>query len=223
MARAKIPRKSTNVDMTAMCDVAFLLLTFFILTTKFKSDEKVTVSMPSSVANKFAPEKDVFLITMDKDGKVFLSMDEHTSKKKAVIEQLNTDNKLGLTDQEIAKLVKQSLWGVPLGNLKQASGFTDAQLGPGLPGIPVLDTTDNQLIHWIMAAKSAYMGENLTFLLKGDNVAKYPSFKNVLDAMKKSDQLKFQLVTNPAAVPVGTEVWKKAQEEANKAKANASS
>ena len=36
MARAKIPRKSTNIDMTAMCDVAFLLLSFFILATKFK-------------------------------------------------------------------------------------------------------------------------------------------------------------------------------------------
>ena len=36
MARAKIKRGSTTVDMTAMCDVAFLLLTFFILATKFK-------------------------------------------------------------------------------------------------------------------------------------------------------------------------------------------
>jgi biopolymer transport protein ExbD len=219
MARAKIPRKSTTVDMTAMCDVAFLILTFFILTTKFKSDDKVPVNMPSSVANKFAPEKDVFLITMSKDGKVFASMDENTSKKREVLEQLNTDNKLGLTDQDIAKLVKQSIWGVSLGSLKQAAGLTDKQLGPDLPGIPVNDSTNNQLIQWIRAVQEVYMGERPTFLLKGDNVAKYPSFKNVLDAMKKSDQLKFQMVTNPGMVPVGSEVWKKAQEEA-KAKAS---
>ncbi len=36
MARAKIKRGSTSIDMTPMCDVAFLLLTFFILAAKFK-------------------------------------------------------------------------------------------------------------------------------------------------------------------------------------------
>ena len=57
MGRAKIKRGSTNIDMTAMCDVAFLLLSFFILTTKFKPSEAVEVSPPSSVAAKAAPEK----------------------------------------------------------------------------------------------------------------------------------------------------------------------
>ena len=39
MSRIKIPRKSTAIDMTAMCDVAFLLLTFFILTAKLKQQD----------------------------------------------------------------------------------------------------------------------------------------------------------------------------------------
>ena len=39
MAKVKIPRKSISLDMTAMCDMAFLLLTFFILTAKFKPDD----------------------------------------------------------------------------------------------------------------------------------------------------------------------------------------
>ncbi|NNU63679.1 biopolymer transporter ExbD, partial [Ochrobactrum soli] len=61
MARPKIPRKSTNIDMTAMCDVAFLLLSFFILTTKFKPAEAIAVVTPSSVAAKVAPDKDFVL------------------------------------------------------------------------------------------------------------------------------------------------------------------
>ena len=73
MARPKIPRKSTSVDMTAMCDVAFLLLSFFILTTKFKPSEAVPVSTPTSVASKVAPEKDIVMISLNKDQKVFLS------------------------------------------------------------------------------------------------------------------------------------------------------
>ncbi len=48
MGRAKLPRKSTNIDMTAMCDVAFLLLSFFILATKFKPPETLTVETPNS-------------------------------------------------------------------------------------------------------------------------------------------------------------------------------
>ena len=54
MGRAKIKRGSTNVDMTAMCDVAFLLLSFFILTTKFKPEEAIEVIPPSSVSSKAA-------------------------------------------------------------------------------------------------------------------------------------------------------------------------
>ena len=37
MPRVKVARKSTAIDMTAMCDVAFLLLTFFILSAKPKT------------------------------------------------------------------------------------------------------------------------------------------------------------------------------------------
>ena len=71
MGRAKLPRKSTNIDMTAMCDVAFLLLSFFILATKQKPPEAVTVVAPSSVSHEAAPEKSI-LTTLTKDGKVFL-------------------------------------------------------------------------------------------------------------------------------------------------------
>ena len=71
MGRAKLPRKSTTIDMTAMCDVAFLLLSFFILTTKFKPAEAIAVTTPSSVSSKVAPNKDFVLVTIDKDGKVF--------------------------------------------------------------------------------------------------------------------------------------------------------
>ena len=70
MPKVKIPRKSTNVDMTAMCDVAFLLLTFFILATKQKPPEVLAVTPPSSVSSKAAPDKSI-MITMTTEGKVF--------------------------------------------------------------------------------------------------------------------------------------------------------
>ena len=103
MARPKIARKSTTIDMTAMCDVAFLLLTFFILTAKPKESSAVNVATPSSVSSKKAPEKDVVMISITKDGKVFLSSgdnEEDKSKKNAIISGLNQTNNLGLTPAE---------------------------------------------------------------------------------------------------------------------------
>jgi biopolymer transport protein ExbD len=46
------------------------------------------------------------------------------------------------------------------------------------------------------------------YLVKGDNAAKYPAFKGVVDAFKKNDILKFQMVTNPQNVPQGSELYK---------------
>ena len=75
--------------MTAMCDVAFLLLSFFILATKFKPPEALSVVTPSSVSTKTAPEKDVVMVIIDKDGKVYLSVsDANMAEKKAMIDAI---------------------------------------------------------------------------------------------------------------------------------------
>lgn len=212
MGRPKIARKSTSVDMTAMCDVAFLLLSFFILTTKFKPSEAVPVNTPSSVANKVAPENNVVLISLNKDGKVFLSFGDSKNdrvKKETMIKYVNDRHSLGLSAPEIAALIKAPFLGVPIAQLKQQSHMQKEQMtGAALPGIPTLDTTNNQMIEWIGAAVSAYQGEKMNLILKGDNVAKYPVFKNILTAFKKNDQFKFQMVTNPVGVPSGTDLYK---------------
>ncbi|HVG14638.1 MAG TPA: biopolymer transporter ExbD, partial [Chitinophagaceae bacterium] len=102
MPKVKVPRKSTSVDMTAMCDVAFLLLSFFILTTKFKPSEALAVVTPNSVSNKVAPQTDAVLITIDKDGKVYFSVsDENTSEKQTIIEEINKSKSLNLSPAEI--------------------------------------------------------------------------------------------------------------------------
>jgi biopolymer transport protein ExbD len=80
MSKVKVPRKSTVVDMTAMTDVAFLLLTFFMLATKFKPDEPVTVTTPSSISEIKLPETDILLLTIDKDSRVFFAMDGESNR-----------------------------------------------------------------------------------------------------------------------------------------------
>ena len=116
MPKAKIARKSTTVDMTAMCDVAFLLLTFFILATKQKPPEVLSVTPPSSVSSKAAPDKSI-LITLTKDGKTFLALGDDT-KKKEILEDLNKTQNLNLTGAELAKWSKQEFIGVPFNKIK---------------------------------------------------------------------------------------------------------
>ena len=213
MPKVKLPRKSTNIDMTAMCDVAFLLLSFFILTTKFKPAEALTVVTPNSVSAKIAPQKDVVLVTIDKGGKVYLSVsDVNSAEKRTILQTVNTSRNLGLTPAEIDAFAKNPTGyiGVPFSQLKSYLGKTpDQTKSLTLPGIPTLDTLNNELTEWMRAAQTAFAGTKMELLVKGDNEAKYPAFKSVIDAFKKNDLLKFQMITNPEGVPVGSELYKK--------------
>ncbi|HEY4112383.1 biopolymer transporter ExbD [Puia sp.] len=217
MGRAKIPRKSTNIDMTAMCDVAFLLLSFFILATKFKPPEALSVVTPSSVSSKIAPDKNVVMITMDHDGKVYFSVsDANTSEKRDIIEAINTSKNLGLTDAEKKNFYANptAYIGVPFSQLKPYLDLGLEQVKAfKAPGIPTQDSTNNELIEWMRAAVAVsagggFNGGHMNILVKGDDAAKYPAFQGVIIAFKKNDQLKFQLVTNPVAAPMGSELDK---------------
>src|ERR1700761_8339512 len=225
MGRAKIPRKSTNIDMTAMCDVAFLLLSFFILATKFKPPEALSVVTPSSVSSKVAPDKNVVLITMDKEGKVYYSVsDANVNEKRDIIDAINTSKNLGLSDAEKKNFYANptAYIGVPFSQLKSYLDKTTEQLkGANLPGIPTKDSTDNELRDWMAATVSVsagggFNGGHMNILVKGDDNAKYPSFQGVIWAFKKNDQLKFQLVTNPVAAPPGSELDKAQAASGNK-------
>ncbi len=208
MGRAKLPRKSTSIDMTAMCDVAFLLLSFFILTTKFKPSEAIAVTIPKSVAAKVAPNKDFVQVIIDKDGKVFLEIEDE-SIKETLGNALNSTKNLGLDTRAFKKAL---FYGASFAGLKSFLDLPeDQRKGNLLPGIPVQDTAHNELTEWMTQVLSAYQGKKPFFLVKGDNLAKFPAFKAVVTAFKKNDILKFQMVTAPEGVPVGTDLWKKAQ------------
>jgi biopolymer transport protein ExbD len=138
MGRAKLPRKSTSIDMTAMCDVAFLLLSFFILTTKFKPSEAIAVVVPKSVAAKVAPQKDFVQIIIDKDGKVFLTMDD-ASVKETMVNSLNTTKNLGLNPTAFKNA---QFFGAPFSGMAAFLALPeDKRRGDQLPGIPVKDSS----------------------------------------------------------------------------------
>jgi biopolymer transport protein ExbD len=216
MPSAKIPRRSTDTDMTPFVDIAFLILSFFIMATKFKPPEPVEIKTPGSVLSQKLPENNAVMISIDSANRVYFTVlsDKDPSKYDAIIRGINTSQNLGLTEAQMANFRKTYLVGVPFTGLKQLLD-TDFKDQPKLnqPGIPVIDTLNNQLVWWIKEAKAAFAGEKLNYLIKGDGLSKYPTFNAVVQALKKNEEFKYNLVTQLDQIPEGS-----ALDKAEKAK-----
>ena len=213
MPSVKIPRKSTDFDMTPFVDVAFLILSFFMLATKFKPPDVVEIKTPNSVSSKELAQKDAIMVTIDKDGRVFFTIQtekkEDDAIKYSVIKNLNGTRNLGLTESEMQNFVRNATVGVPFTQIKSLLGVpVDQQNNVKQIGIPIKDSANNELYYWIRDAVSAFAGKKINYLVKGDNSSKYPDFKNVLSAFKRNDIYKFQLITAAEDVPPGTELYK---------------
>ncbi len=214
MPKVKIPRKSTVVDMTAMCDVAFLLLSFFILATKQKPPEVMAVTPPNSISSKAAPDKSI-LITMTKDGRAFISLGDET-KKMEILENVNLTQALGLSNAELAKWKKEEFYGLPLNQVKSSLALSSPINPAQLPGIPIMDTTKNEMEVWLRSVTNVYAGGDQAklqemLLVKGDGETLYPVFNNIKRAFKRNQLYKFRIVTNGETVPVGSELYKESK------------
>lgn len=198
MPKVKVPRKSTAIDMTAMCDVAFLLLTFFILTATARQPEPLPVDTPASTVKIKLPETDVATITIGQ-GKIFFGVKGQQIRIN-MLDRIATRYNLQFTPEEKVRFSVVESFGVPVANLKQFISLTqDERNQPGLQqGIPA-DTTDNQLHEWILAARYATKelnNKDLRLSIKGDSKEEYPTIKKVIDILQKQKINKFSLITS---------------------------
>lgn len=217
MPKAKLPRKSTNIDMTAMCDVAFLLLTFFMLATKFKPEEPVVVKTPSSISEIPLPDVDIMLLTVDPKGRIFFSIDNKL-KRKSLIEDVNSERNLNLTEAQKNNFAIGGSIGVPfsqLGSYLNMSSDEQASVGKSAPGVPV-DTSvlspNNELAVWIKSAR--LNNPKLRICIKADGDAAYPHVKKIINTLEGYKIFKFNLITNMKAVPAGTAAYEERQKVA---------
>jgi biopolymer transport protein ExbD len=200
MPKVKIPRKSTLIDMTAMCDVAFLLLTFFMLTTQFKSDDSVIVDTPSSISEIKLPDTDILNISVTQDGKVFFSIDNKNFTRQKLLAKISEKHpELQFTADEEKAFVLTGSIGVPLNELKGylALEEVDRKLYPQ-PGIPC-DSTRNELGDWILQGRISNPGARIT--IKGDQGAPWSVVKRVMDTLQDKKVNKFNLITDLEADP----------------------
>lgn len=211
MPSVKLPRKSTDTDMTPFVDIAFLILSFFIMATKFKPQEAAEIKTPGSVLAQTLPESNAVLISIDSANRVFFSVlsQKDITIYDQLIQSLNNSKGLNLTKEEMLNFRKTFSIGVPFGGLKQLLSLPqDQQKNLHQPGIPVLDSASNELVWWISEAKKAFSGQKLQFLIKGDQSSKYPSFEAVISALKRNEEFKYNLVTSLEDIPKNSELDK---------------
>lgn len=197
MANVKMSKKAAAIDMTAMCDVAFLLLTFFILTATAKQQEPLPVDMPASTRLTKLPENDLATITIGK-GNVFFDLKGREIRKRT-LELMG--NKYGVTfsKEESEKFALMEGFGVPVQDLKRIIGMTSAQRNkPGIQSSIPKDSLDNQLSFWIQNARIANIeidDKELQIAIKGDAKEEYPEIKKVMDILQDQKINSFNLVT----------------------------
>jgi biopolymer transport protein ExbD len=193
MPKAKLKRKSTWVDMTAMCDVAFLLLTFFMLTSNFVKKEPVLVATPSSVSEIKIPETNIMTVLVDKTGKVYFGIDGQ-DKRQQLIEKMASTYSITLTPDEIKRYTVLDLVGNPMQAMK-----TYLNLKPEIRDLPTnnlgipSDSTDNQFKSWVKSARE--INPDLRIAIKADETTPYTVIKKVMKSLQELDENRYNLIT----------------------------
>jgi biopolymer transport protein ExbD len=220
MPKIKMPKGTPSIDMTPMVDLAFLLVTFFMLTASFRNAEPVTVETPSSISDKIIPEN-ILMVTLDKDGRVFFNLSDAEARKEMLNNMLQK-YKIGLNEEKIEEFSFMSTFGCTMQELP-AYMNTEAAKRASFPtkGIPT-DSTKNELLDWLSYAATAAGNTGRTafeeaklkggepkmedfkpkFILRVDSKTLYKDAQVVIDVFRELNLNNLNFVTSAEAIPV---------------------
>lgn len=193
--------------MTAMCDVAFLLLSFFVMTATAKQPEPKPVDAPASTVQDKLPEDGVAVITIG-DKQVFFTIPR--AIRKETFKLVAAEKGLPVSEKDLTNFERVDGFGMPLNKIQ---GWLNLPAGdrtkPGIQeGIPY-DSVNDQLAVWVKQARQAnkafleqQMAEgkdvefkDLDIAIKGDAKEQYTTVKRVIDILQEQKKNKFFLVT----------------------------
>lgn|SRR5690606_21912190 len=213
MGKAKVKRASTTIDMTAMCDVSFLLLTFFVLTATARQPETLVVDTAPSYSEAKLPDGNLAVITVGDEGKVFFKMSDPNVRVQT-LQQMSALYGVEFTPEEYAKFKNLEDFGVSIKALKALLAADQAErTAEKQKGIPVDSTMNasNELFAWVKQARLASAKilkdkaieegrdpddiELMTVAIKADADEKFPSLNLIIETLRNQKQNKFSFVT----------------------------
>lgn len=188
MPKIKMPRSSPALDMTPMVDLAFLLVTFFMLTAQFRPEEAVAVDTPSSMSELPIPTENLMTIIVDSSGRVFW---DFTDKKvrAEVIKDMASRYKLTFDQEQLTRFVNLNAIGQPMAKMAAYLDLNSPTERKGLDkesnGIPY-DGPNSELENWIQSTQNIFSsapgsnGKNPLVALKGDGNVNYSVMNKVI-------------------------------------------
>lgn len=206
MAKVKMSKKSTRIDMAAMCDIAFLLLTFFIMTSTARLPEPVEVTTPASTVQIKLPDVNLATITVAQGRTYFGAVGQDV--RKLMLEKMSEKYGIEFTEEEKQRFSLIESFGVDIRGLKSLIALDGGErMKPGVQtGIP-FDSINNQLVDWIQSAREANAQlliekdvpkkdqKDMDIAIKGDANEEYPTIKRVIDILQSKKKNNFFLVT----------------------------
>ena len=213
MGKIKVAAHAPSIDMTPMVDLAFLLVTFFMLTASFRMAEPVIVDPPSSQSDKTLPENTV-LVTVDNIGRAFFGVGNGEARANTLA-QMSEKYGVKFNADQMKKFGGLSSFGVEIKDLPRYLDATEGERLKFQPqkGVP-LDSVNNQLRDWInisatelniiymrnkdKASESGqpFLGEKPRYAIKADGKAKYIFVKDVFKTFTDMKIYTFNLITS---------------------------
>ena len=207
MAKAKVKKQDTFIDMTAMSDVTVLLLCFLMLTSTFIQNEPVQVQTPASVSEIMIPESNLMTILVDAKGKVFMSFTNQQDKVDALT-AVGEDYGITFTPKQIAAFRRLESFGVPINSMASFLDLPADQQDKylkelenkrvGIPTEALSDargpiSSDNEFVRWVTRAKTK--NSDLKIAIKADKTTNYPVVKKVIDDLRDMREHRYLLIT----------------------------
>ncbi len=195
MAKLKVKRKSTLIDMTAMSDVTVLLLTFFMLTSTFVKKEPVQVNTPASVSEIKIPETNVLQVLVEPSGKVFLSLDKQPDRI-AVLARMQEEYGVQLQPAQQRAFELAQTFGVPIKQMPAFYSLKSAEQDKLLKdfGVPIDTLEVNEFKRWVTAARKA--NPDLKIAIKADATTPYDKIKLVMNNLQDIKENRYNLLTS---------------------------
>ncbi len=177
-----------------MVDLAFLLVTFFMLTTKFAPEDVIVVDTPSSISSLVKPESNLITILVDKNKRVFFSIDGQHTKRTALEAMRLKYRQPPMDPTQVKNFELMESFGMPMNRLGQFLAETsEGRKAMQQPGIP-MDSLDNQLGDWILNARLA--NPEVKAAIKGDNDADASTMQRIIQTLQDKKVNRFYLVTD---------------------------
>ena len=182
--------------MTPMSDVMVLLLTFFMLTSTFVKNEAVKVVTPGSVSEIKVPESNVLTVLCDKEGRIFVGMD-NPKRMGELVQGMADQYGVKLNSKQYETAQGAASIGVEMNDLSAALNLGDKlnefQAVKGIPTDSV-DGKMSQFQDWVKMARDNN-GSEMKLAIKADAGTPYKTIKKMMSELQDMSENRYYLIT----------------------------